>query len=161
VGIQDWERYVDYDKGLTRPAEVDLLCGDASKSKRILGFEAKVKFRELVQIMVGAEMDKLRVTHSDDRRDLTTYPEAKLIEVKRDTVIGQHYHSVKTERFILSSGECDLLLDGRRTPMVIGQLYTVVPGQYHEFHAKQGVVLIGLNSHAYDPADDYRLKVVA
>jgi GDPmannose 4,6-dehydratase len=56
VGIADWERYVEYDRSLTRPAEVDLLCGDASKSKRVLGFEAKVKFAELVNIMVDAEM---------------------------------------------------------------------------------------------------------
>lgn len=59
AGIEDWEKYVDYDKDLTRPAEVDLLLGDASKSKRILGFEPKVKFKELVKIMVQAELDKL------------------------------------------------------------------------------------------------------
>lgn len=58
VGITDWEKYVDYDKDLLRPAEVDLLMGDASKSKRVLGFEAKTKFKELVGIMVKAEMEK-------------------------------------------------------------------------------------------------------
>lgn len=59
VGIRDWEHYVDYDKSLTRPAEVDLLIGDASKSKRLLGFEPSVKFRELVEIMVRHEMEQL------------------------------------------------------------------------------------------------------
>ncbi len=59
AGIEDWEKYVDYDKDLTRPAEVDLLLGDATKSKEVLGFEPKVKFKELVQIMVQAELDKL------------------------------------------------------------------------------------------------------
>lgn len=59
VGIEDWEKYVDYDKDLTRPAEVDLLLGDATKSKVVLGFEPKVKFKELVKIMVQAELDKL------------------------------------------------------------------------------------------------------
>lgn len=161
VGIQDWERYVDYDNGLTRPAEVDLLCGDASKSKRVLGFEPKVKFSELVQIMVDAEMDKLRVTHSDDRRDLTTFPEAKLIEAKRDTIIGQHFHVKKEERFLLSKGQCDIVIDGARSPMLIGEIYTVSPGEYHEFHIKRGAVLVGLNSQPYDPADDHRLKSVA
>jgi GDPmannose 4,6-dehydratase len=58
VGIGDWERFVDYDKSLQRPAEVDHLCGDASKSKRVLGFEPKVKFKELVRLMVDAEMEK-------------------------------------------------------------------------------------------------------
>lgn len=59
VGINNWEDYVDYDKSLTRPAEVDLLLGDATKSKNVLGFEPKVKFKELVEIMVQAELDKL------------------------------------------------------------------------------------------------------
>lgn len=52
----DWKQYVEYDKSLTRPAEVDLLIGDASKSKRVLGFTPKVKFAELVKIMVDAEI---------------------------------------------------------------------------------------------------------
>ena len=64
AGIEDWERYVDYDRSLTRPAEVDTLLGDASKSKRVLGFEAKVKFRELVEIMVRHEMEQ----HREPRR---------------------------------------------------------------------------------------------
>ncbi len=59
VGIDNWEDYVDYDKSLTRPAEVDLLIGDATKSKEILGFEPKVKFHQLVKIMVDSEMRKL------------------------------------------------------------------------------------------------------
>lgn len=56
AGIKDWEKYVDYDKSLARPAEVDLLMGDASKSKRVLGFEPKVRFKELVSIMVKHEL---------------------------------------------------------------------------------------------------------
>ncbi len=59
AGIDNWEDYVEYDKSLTRPAEVDLLIGDATKSKRVLGFEAKVKFKELVKIMVDAELEKI------------------------------------------------------------------------------------------------------
>jgi len=58
AGIDNWEDYVDYDKSLTRPAEVDLLIGDASKSKHILGFEPKVKFKELVKIMMNHELEK-------------------------------------------------------------------------------------------------------
>lgn len=64
AGIENWEQWVEYDKSLTRPAEVDLLIGDASKSKRILGFEPKVKFKELVKIMVIAELAKYKVKHS-------------------------------------------------------------------------------------------------
>lgn len=59
VGIEDWESYIDYDPKFMRPAEVDLLIGDASKSKEILGFEAKVKFKELVAIMMEHELNQL------------------------------------------------------------------------------------------------------
>jgi len=59
VGIDDWESYIDYDPRFMRPAEVDLLIGDASKSKRILGFQAKVKFPELVSIMMEHELKQL------------------------------------------------------------------------------------------------------
>ncbi len=59
AGIPNWEDFVDYDKSLTRPAEVDTLLGDASKSKRVLGFEPKVKFRELVEIMMRHELEQV------------------------------------------------------------------------------------------------------
>lgn len=60
AGIFDWEQYVEYDKTLTRPAEVDLLIGDASKSAQVLGFTPKVKFYDLVKIMVEAELKKVK-----------------------------------------------------------------------------------------------------
>jgi GDPmannose 4,6-dehydratase len=52
----DWQRCVEIDPRYYRPTEVDLLQGDASKAKRILGWEPKVKFKELVRIMVDAEL---------------------------------------------------------------------------------------------------------
>lgn len=55
VGL-DWEKYVEYDPRYVRPSEVDLLLGDASKAKRILGWEPKVRFKELVKIMVEADL---------------------------------------------------------------------------------------------------------
>jgi len=162
AGIGDWEAHVEYDKGLTRPAEVDLLCGDAEKSRRLIGFEPKVKFDALVRIMVEAELAKLKTRHSDARRDLVGFPEAKVLEAKMDAVIGQHYHLRKEEKFILSSGECTLHLGVPPEPiqMAIGRIYSIRPGEYHEFHIKRGSVLVGLNSHAYDPSDDYRLDAV-
>ena len=50
---------MEFDPRYLRPAEVDILCGDASKAKRILGWEPKVRFRELVRIMVEADMAAL------------------------------------------------------------------------------------------------------
>ena len=44
----NWIDFVEFDQSLTRPAEVDLLLGDATKSKEVLGFEPQVKFAQLV-----------------------------------------------------------------------------------------------------------------
>jgi GDPmannose 4,6-dehydratase len=51
----DWNRYVKIDPRYFRPAEVDLLIGDAAKAKKVLGWEPKVTFKELVKIMVEAD----------------------------------------------------------------------------------------------------------
>jgi GDPmannose 4,6-dehydratase len=56
----DWEPYTVVDPRFYRPAEVDLLVGDAAKAKRVLGWAAEVSFEELVQRMVAADVDRLR-----------------------------------------------------------------------------------------------------
>jgi GDPmannose 4,6-dehydratase len=56
----DWRDYVVQDPRYMRPAEVDLLVGDASKAGKDLGWEPKVTFKELVQIMVDADMKLIR-----------------------------------------------------------------------------------------------------
>jgi GDPmannose 4,6-dehydratase len=53
----DWEKYVKYDARYERPAEVDLLIGDPAKAAKQLGWKPKVLFRELVKIMVEADLD--------------------------------------------------------------------------------------------------------
>ena len=57
AGIDDWERYVKIDQRFFRPAEVDLLVGDASKAKEQLGWEPKVSFRDLVTMMVDHDLE--------------------------------------------------------------------------------------------------------
>ena len=52
----DWEKYVEIDPRYFRPAEVDLLLGDPTKAKAVLGWEPKVGFKELVRVMVDADM---------------------------------------------------------------------------------------------------------
>lgn len=59
VGL-NWENYVKIDKALLRPAEVDLLVGDASKAKRILGWEPSVTFEGLISMMVKSDLDMLK-----------------------------------------------------------------------------------------------------
>lgn len=58
VGL-DWQKCVKYDARYERPAEVDLLIGDPAKAKNRLGWEPKVRFKELVQIMVDADVEAL------------------------------------------------------------------------------------------------------
>ncbi len=58
VGL-DWQKYVATDSRYLRPAEVDLLLGDASKAKRVLGWEPKTRFKELVRLMVDADVQSL------------------------------------------------------------------------------------------------------
>jgi GDPmannose 4,6-dehydratase len=53
----DWRQYVRYDKRYERPAEVDLLIGNPAKAKKLLGWEPKVRFDELVRIMVDADVE--------------------------------------------------------------------------------------------------------
>jgi GDPmannose 4,6-dehydratase len=50
------EDYVDFDPSLVRPSEVDLLIGDSSKAKKLLGWEPRVKFHELVKRMVENDL---------------------------------------------------------------------------------------------------------
>jgi len=52
----DWRDYVEVDPRYFRPAEVDLLIGDCSKARRLLGWEPRVAFKELVAIMIGHDM---------------------------------------------------------------------------------------------------------
>jgi len=59
VGL-DWQEHIRYDARYDRPAEVDLLIGDPAKAKRQLGWEPKVRFKELVQIMVDADLAALQ-----------------------------------------------------------------------------------------------------
>ncbi len=60
AGISDWEKHVRTDERFNRPSEVFNLCGDASKAKKELGWEPKVRFKELVRIMVKADLNRHR-----------------------------------------------------------------------------------------------------
>src|SRR5216683_2675374 len=57
VGIQDWQRYVEIDPRLFRPAEVDQLIGDASKAHKQLGWYPRVTFEQLAAMMVESDLE--------------------------------------------------------------------------------------------------------
>ena len=56
----DWEKYVRHDSRYERPSEVELLIGDPAKLKKQIGWEPKVKFKELVRIMTEADLELAR-----------------------------------------------------------------------------------------------------
>jgi GDPmannose 4,6-dehydratase len=56
----DWEKFVEVDPRYFRPAEVDHLCGDATRARKELGWEPKVGFAELVRMMVDADLEIAR-----------------------------------------------------------------------------------------------------
>jgi GDPmannose 4,6-dehydratase len=69
VGLK-WQNYVEIDPTYFRPAEVDLLVGDYAKAKRVLGWEPKTKFVDLVKLMVDADVQRLR-DHREGRVKVT------------------------------------------------------------------------------------------
>ena len=69
VGL-DWRKYVKKDLKYYRPSEVDLLIGDSTKATRVLEWEAKTRFRDLIRLMVDA--DFAAVKESDNREELVS-----------------------------------------------------------------------------------------
>jgi GDPmannose 4,6-dehydratase len=65
VGL-DWRKHVVYEPRYLRPAEVDLLIGDRSKAERQLGWKPKTTFKELVKLMVEADIELLKA-HREGR----------------------------------------------------------------------------------------------
>lgn len=59
VGL-DWQEYVEIDPKFLRPAEVELLCGDATKAREKLGWVPKVGFKQLIKMMVEADLEMVR-----------------------------------------------------------------------------------------------------
>jgi GDPmannose 4,6-dehydratase len=52
----EWREFVEHDARYDRPAEVDFLLGDASKARKVLGWEPTTRFPELVRLMVAADL---------------------------------------------------------------------------------------------------------
>jgi len=64
----EWKKHVEIDPRYFRPSEVDELRGDASKARRVLGWQPKVSFKQLVRMMVEADLEHFK-THGDPHPD--------------------------------------------------------------------------------------------
>jgi GDPmannose 4,6-dehydratase len=60
----DWKQHVECDAKLMRPAEVEYLCGDASKARQKLGWRPRLGFAELIQLMVQADLEALQISEA-------------------------------------------------------------------------------------------------
>jgi GDPmannose 4,6-dehydratase len=79
----DWQKYVRIDQRYCRPAEVDLLIGEATKAKTILGWQAETKFDDLVQLMVEADM-QLLLMQMEGRQDVHVVDIPPAFQAERD-----------------------------------------------------------------------------
>ena len=66
----DWRKYVEIDPRYFRPTEVDYLLADASRANENLGWKPKVKFHELVRIMVDADLELLGLQHPGEGKKI-------------------------------------------------------------------------------------------
>ena len=76
----DWNRHVEIDPRYFRPAEVDELRGDMSKARRVLNWEPRIKFKELVRTMVDADLEDLQKNgdnYAQQQRDSEYFPAAR------------------------------------------------------------------------------------
>ena len=57
AGLDDWHNFVEIDKSMLRPSDIDELVGDSSKAQKILGWKPKISFKDLVKMMVEHDID--------------------------------------------------------------------------------------------------------
>lgn len=61
----DWQKYVETDPKYFRPLEADMFCGDSTKARKALGWKPRVTFKELVRMMVDADLAEVGKRHSN------------------------------------------------------------------------------------------------
>lgn len=94
--------------------------------------------------------------HEDERRILEDFPEGKILTIKEDSIVGKHYHKIKTEIFYLVNGSGFVTLDGVRSQIELSKPMFIPPLTKHEFELKAGSVLLGFCSHPYNSDDDIK-----
>lgn len=102
-------------------------------------------------------------THDDPRRTLYDWAEGdfkscKVVIVKEEIAIGDHYHLKKEEQFFLISGMFKELNLGDRVLLDVKAPYKVIvpPGLYHKFICTPGSIIVGVATEVFDPNDEIR-----
>lgn len=100
--------------------------------------------------------------HKNEKRTLTEFGEgkiwkvAKVIKMRKDDVLGNHYHKLKDECFMLVSGSGNMSIRGKKQKMILFNEYFVNKNDVHSFELKKGSILVGLCSEVFNPDDDYK-----
>ena len=105
-------------------------------------------------------MQNLTLVSEDNRRKLFEFGEglwkcAKYVEVKEDCIIGNHYHKLKDECFLLTEGEMIVTLGADVNKVSAPCVIDVPRGTYHKFEAKKGCKIVGLCSEGFNKHDDH------
>lgn len=101
--------------------------------------------------------------HEDDRRTLIEYISdfpirmSKVLYVKEDRTLGNHYHKLKDDFFFLVKGSGTYTLDGIEEPFNEGDCILVKAGVMHAFNLKSGSILIESSTTPYDKGDEYEV----
>lgn len=106
---------------------------------------------------------ELKLVSEDERRKLSEFGEGavwkvcKILEAKEECWVGNHYHKLKDEMFVLMEGTGTFVLE-QQTSVEHAPFSLFVPrGKYHAFKLSKGAVLIGLCTESHDPKDDYKI----
>lgn len=106
---------------------------------------------------------ELNLVSEDARRKLfefgggRNWKVCKILEAKEDCWVGNHYHKLKDEMFVLISGSGTFVIESK-TIVEHAPFSLFVPrGSYHTFNLKKGSILIGLATELHDPKDDYKI----
>jgi mannose-6-phosphate isomerase-like protein (cupin superfamily) len=106
---------------------------------------------------------ELTLVSEDHRRKLSefgnggTWKVCKVVEMKDDMWIGNHYHKKKDEMFVLWEGSGTFVVE-KETKQTWAPYSVFVPrGTYHAFKLTKGSVLLCLASELHDPKDDYTI----
>ncbi len=91
AGLKNWENYVKVDKALLRPAEIDKLIGNPKKAKKLLGWEPKISFEELVTMMVKSDLkhERMMMVANGERK------KSKRSLAKHLPLIGKRVYATK------------------------------------------------------------------
>jgi mannose-6-phosphate isomerase-like protein (cupin superfamily) len=100
----------------------------------------------------------MSLINKDDRRSLYEwrYPVTKVLKIHKDCIVGNHYHKLRKEMFILLKGIGEATIGDKVFEMTHFEEIPVDEGVMHSFCLSKGSILLEFATKDYDPTDDYK-----